>query len=358
MSWSRFGSRSSRSRYESWTPFPTYVSVADRRAQAAAQVNRMAKLGHAVAPVVVSGSVIAHTVWGKAWCKALESHADLANRLGRGRSYVRHGCVVDLQPSTGLVTALISGSEVYHANVTFEPLPPARWQAIVAACRGQIRSMVELLQGKLSTEVMAVVCRPGEGLFPRIGEMKMRCSCPDSAWMCKHLAAVLYGIGHRLDQQPEMLFTLRGVDPSELIAAAPLPALADDDPRSLGDADLASLFGVSLDETSGPMSQLPPSSAAGASPFAPVVDLPPVSLVLPPPVAVKKPAKKPAGKPAKAPGTKAVGATKKPASTTKTPATKKPASTAKKPTAKKPAIAARKPAKKPTKPGAKKPATR
>ncbi|RYE85632.1 MAG: hypothetical protein EOO75_16760, partial [Myxococcales bacterium] len=306
MAWSRFGSRSSRSRQDDWSAWPTYTRVSDRRAQAAIEIGKMAKRGHTPSPVQIEGKVIAHTVWGKAWCKSLEAHADLANRLGRGRSYVRHGCVVDLQPSTGLVTALISGSSLYHASITFEPLPPEHWARIIEACRGQIRSLVELLQGKLSTEVMAVVCRPGEGLFPHLGEMKMRCSCPDGAWMCKHLAAVLYGIGHRLDTRPEILFSLRAVDPSELVAAATrTPVLDEADPRSLGDADLSALFGVSLDDdASGPLSRLPPSSFGGVTHLLHIAE--PVTPESTKPAAKKAPA------------------ARKAAATHRTPAAKKP----------------------------------
>jgi uncharacterized Zn finger protein len=218
MAWSRSRSRSSSRDY--YSPWPEYVPVAERRAKAAAQVLKMAKKGHQVAPVKIDGRAIATTVWGKAWCAALEAQADLSNRLPRGRSYARNGSIIDLQASGRTVTALVSGSAVYHIKIELAPLTPARWQKAVSACSGKIGSLIELLQGKVSKEVMAVMSDPRDGIFPQGGDLKMSCSCPDGAWMCKHLAAVLYGIGNRLDSQPEQIFALRGVDPSELVAAA------------------------------------------------------------------------------------------------------------------------------------------
>jgi len=64
------------------------------------------------------------------------------------------------------------------------------------------------------------VCREGDGLFPSPAEIKLSCSCPDWADMCKHVASALYGVGARLDQKPQLLFVLRGVDENELIAGA------------------------------------------------------------------------------------------------------------------------------------------
>src|SRR5260370_37407973 len=93
------------------------------------------------------------------------------------------------------------------------------------------------------------ICRQKTGLFPSPREIKLSCSCPDWAEMCKHVAAVLYGIGTRLDQQPELLFRLHGVDEKELIAhaeaALPLPKRGQA-AKGLGAADLSSLFALDM----------------------------------------------------------------------------------------------------------------
>src|SRR5271165_5087004 len=133
-----------------WFQFRPYVPVAKRRAQAAREVEKRRKKGQAVSPVVIEGRTIAHTFWGKAWCDNLESYSDYENRLPRGRTYVRNGSVVDLQILPGKVTALVSGSELYEVSITIAPLPDKAWGSLKARCAGQIGSVVELLQGRLS----------------------------------------------------------------------------------------------------------------------------------------------------------------------------------------------------------------
>jgi uncharacterized Zn finger protein len=233
-----------------WFQFRPYVPVAQRRAQAAREVEKRRKKGQTISPVVIEGRTIAHTFWGKAWCDNLESYSDYENRLPRGRTYVRNGSVVDLQIQPGKVTALVSGSELYEVSITITPLPEKQWRAIKARCAGHIGSAVELLQGKLSKEVIGLVTSHDEGLFPRPREIKMSCSCPDGAGMCKHIAAVLYGIGARLDHEPELFFRLRKVDHLELIEEAGAGAGKKTTTRkkTVAEADLASVFGIELAE--------------------------------------------------------------------------------------------------------------
>jgi uncharacterized Zn finger protein len=227
-----------------------YVSVAQRRAKAMREVDKLKKKGQTITPVKPQGFKIATTFWGKAWCDNLEAYSDFANRLPRGRAYIRNGSVVDLEIEPGKLTALVSGSELYEVKIRIKPLEKKNWQCIRGQCAGQIGSLVELLQGRLSKGVMEVVTRQDGGLFPRPSEIELDCSCPDWADMCKHVAAVLYGVGTRLDQQPELLFTLRKVDHLELIAAAGAPAVnvaATAAPTIAAD-DLADVFGIELDE--------------------------------------------------------------------------------------------------------------
>ena len=192
MSWGSFG----------WRP---YVSVAERRAKAARELSKLAKkTGRAASPVVLDGRKIAATFWGKAWCDNLEAYSDFANRLPRGRTYVRNGSVVDLQINKGNVTALVSGSELYKIEIKIKPLAPTLWKSIQTECAGKIDSLMELLQGKLSSAVMQIVTRHERGLFPTPKEIDLDCSCPDWADLCKHVAASLYGVGAKLDQNPTL----------------------------------------------------------------------------------------------------------------------------------------------------------
>jgi uncharacterized Zn finger protein len=233
--------------------FPEYVPVAERRKRAARKLAQLRKKGHDPKPVQIDGRAIATTFWGKAWCDHLESHADLANRLPRGRTYVRNGSVIDLEVAEGEVRALVSGSEIYEVKVRIQPLAAARWKAVRRECAGQIGTVVELLAGKLSSAVMEVLCHRQKGLFPGTREIAMSCSCPDGAWLCKHLGAVLYGVGARLDHAPELLFTLRGVDGAELVAAAgKAGALASAAPAdgAIGNEHLAEIFGIEMEAAS------------------------------------------------------------------------------------------------------------
>lgn len=233
--------------YYGWKP---YVSVAARRQKAERALTKLRKKGEAPSGVVINGRTIANTFWGKAWCDNLERYSDYENRLPRGRTYVRNGSVVDLRIAPGEVTALVSGSSLYTVKAKISPVPQSRWSAISSDCAGTIDSLVELLQGRFSKGVMERICREGAGLFPTPKEITFTCSCPDWAAMCKHVAAVLYGIGARLDQSPELLFVLRQVDHNDLIVAAGQDvALVTTGPahgKRLDDTGLAEIFGIEL----------------------------------------------------------------------------------------------------------------
>lgn len=242
-------SRYSRHRYDSYSRFPEYVPVAKRKAKAAATAAKLAKGKTALSPVVLAGYGIANTFWGKAWCKNIESYQDFSNRLPRGRSYVRSGAVIDLQIAKGEVTALVCGrmQTPYKIKIAIAPLAPARWEAIKRRCLGKIDSLVSLIQGKLSQETLALLCDRENGIFPAPSEIEMDCSCPDWAGLCKHLAAVLYGIGARLDADPSLFFVLRGVDQNELVSAGVVDALTQGVASEIDESQLANVFGVDFD---------------------------------------------------------------------------------------------------------------
>ena len=247
--------------------WPEYVSVADKRRQAEKELAKLRKKGHAAAPVIVQGQKIVKNFWGLSWCSNLERYSDFASRLPRGRSYVRNGCVIDLQIEKGKIKAKVSGSELYTVAITIAPVAAKRWRAICTDCAGTIDSLLELLQGRLAKNVMDRVCREGDGLFPAPGEIKLSCSCPDSADMCKHVAATLYGVGARLDEAPRLLFALRGVDESDLLAGADQGAMvsraAPASGMVLAGGDMAALFGLDMADASDAPA---PSAAKSAGP--------------------------------------------------------------------------------------------
>jgi uncharacterized Zn finger protein len=232
-----------------WRP---YVSVVEKQRRAARELARLKKRGQSVAPVMIEGRTIAKSFWGKSWCTNLERYSDFESRMPRGRTYVRNGSVLDLQIARGEVAAMVAGSSFYKIRITVAPVTAARWKAICRDCAGEINSVVELLQGRLAKGVMDRVCRQGDGLFPSPEEIKLSCSCPDWADMCKHVAAALYGVGARLDERPQLLFELRGVDQNELLAhAGPDLALTKASPGAaniLDNSDVAALFGLDMAE--------------------------------------------------------------------------------------------------------------
>ena len=202
-------------------------------------------------PVHPMGRTIASSFWGKAWCEHLEKFSDYENRLPRGRTYLRNGSVWHLDVLAGRIEARVRGTDLYRVVINVDPLAPSVWKAVKERSRGQIGSILELLQGRLSVRVMAVVCDRDKGIFPAPREIHLSCSCPDWAVMCKHVAAVLYGVGHRLDERPELLFTLRDVDASELIAAqVAVPTDGAVVEGTLGDESLEEIFGIELSDAS------------------------------------------------------------------------------------------------------------
>jgi uncharacterized Zn finger protein len=235
----------------SWSYFAPYVSAAEKRTRARAAIARLekqaGKKGRRPQPVVVEGRTIARTFWGKAWCENLESYADFAYRLERGRSYVRAGAVVDLTIAAGKIEARVSGSELYEISISIARLRAPRWKALAARCGRGVASLVSLLEGKLPDQVMRAVTDRKEGLFPEPRQLGLDCSCPDAASVCKHVAAALYGVGHRLDARPELLFQLRGVDPEQLVQQATESLVtASDAATPLAGGDLGALFGIDL----------------------------------------------------------------------------------------------------------------
>ncbi len=247
--------RSSRYSGRGWGGFAPYVPVAQRRADAEKQRAKLAKKGEVLHPVLLTGKAIAAKWWGKAWCKNLERYADYANRIARGRSYVRSGMVLDLRIAPGSVTALVQGSQStpYKIQVKVPLLSAAARAQVETSCRGQLGSLEDLLAGKFPQALESLFTATGTGLFPTPKEIQFACSCPDVASMCKHVAAVLYGIGARFDEDPGLFFALRGLDPQALIGGVIKQQTADlltkaqrVSEKRLDAADLGAVFGIEM----------------------------------------------------------------------------------------------------------------
>lgn len=249
---SRYGRGYGYGGYDRYRGFAPYVPVANRVAKGMQLAKKLAaEAGRPTAPVKITTRAIATTFWGKAWCENLEIYSDFANRLPRGRTYARNGSIADLQIARGKIEAIVGGSDAYKIVITIDTLAPAKWTQIKAECSQSIASLIDLLQGRFDEGVMQRLAHPTDGLFPQPKEIKLACSCPDSARLCKHVAAVLYGVGNRLDTAPELLFTLRNVDHLELISQAVaesnLDRTLDAGENSLAGSDLGEMFGIELD---------------------------------------------------------------------------------------------------------------
>jgi uncharacterized Zn finger protein len=252
-------------RYEDWGP---YVSVAEKQANARKEAARLAKKqGRKPAPVNIEGRKITTTFWGDSWCQNLEAYSDFSNRLPRGARYVRNGSVVDLVIKPRRIEAVVAGSETYTVKIEIAGLARAAWSKIRRDCSASIDSLLDLLAGRFSDGVMQRLTRQKDGLFPSPGEIKLACSCPDWSDCCKHLAAVMYAVGARLDSEPELLFLLRDVDHQELVSQAVaegnLERELGGDGGSLAGAELGEIFGIELDVT--PPGRRPPRSRSQAN---------------------------------------------------------------------------------------------
>ncbi|MFN0076977.1 MAG: SWIM zinc finger family protein [Prosthecobacter sp.] len=228
----------------------SYEDVREQKARLQREIAKRKKRGEKfeVLPAPAGQKKLCATFWGQSWCKNLESYQQYESRLPRGRSYLRQGKVYNLKIAAGKLSAVVAGSELYDTSIHIQPLPKKQWQEIVKSGAGQVGSMLDLLAGKLGDGLMRVLTDPQDGLFPKPKEIRFDCSCPDHADMCKHVSAVLYGVGVLLDTQPELLFTLRGVDQAELLSNASSAAITDLSANAgdLAGADLSAIFGIDL----------------------------------------------------------------------------------------------------------------
>ena len=229
-------------------------SAEELRRRADASIKQAVKKGQNPEPVIperLRGDICT-SWWGKAWCENLERYADFASRIERGKRYVRSGTVVDLKIVKGKVTARVQGSRKtpYKVEIRISPLSEEKCQSIIEKCGRKISNLERLIDGEFPEELKDLFIGE-DGLFPTPREISFTCSCPDWALMCKHVAAAMYGIGVRFDENPFFFFHLRGIDVDRFIDVALESRVESmlenaDCPsqRIIEDADLTSLFGI------------------------------------------------------------------------------------------------------------------
>ena len=235
--------------------FPRYESVSEKMAKVQKGIAKLKKKNPNIAPIVLNGTKLANSWWAKAWNKNLESYSDYSNRIGRGRTYVRHGAVVDLKIDSGIVTALVQGTKAkpYEIQIAIKPLDKKTWDKLTKQCEGRINSLQQLTEGKFPKELQELFTKQESGLFPSPKDISFNCTCPDWAYMCKHVAATLYGIGARFDEDPGLFFLLRNVDVDNLISKAVtqktqslIKKSSKKSKRVIEDTDISSIFGIDV----------------------------------------------------------------------------------------------------------------
>ncbi len=243
--------------YYYYSRFPRYVSVGEKLAKAQKKLEQLKKKNPNITPLILHGTKLAHTWWGIAWNTNLEKYADYSNRIGRGRSYIRNGCVLDFKIKPGEITSLVqgTGSRPYEVAIKIKPLNKEAWNEMKKQCEGKIESLQELIEGRFPKNLIEIFTAKGEGLFPSPKEIKFSCSCPDWASMCKHVAATLYGVGAKLDDDPKLFFLLRKTEMDDLITEAlydkskkMLKKAEKKTSRVIDDLDAVKMFGIDIDE--------------------------------------------------------------------------------------------------------------
>jgi uncharacterized Zn finger protein len=156
--------------------------------------------------------------WGKRWIAVLEGF-HLGARLSRGKSYARQGQVLSVAFDRGAVTASVQGSRAkpYQVKIGLKSFPPPDWKRVAGLLAAEPILVAKMLAGELPGEIERLFAGAGLSLFPeRHDDLKTSCSCPDWSNPCKHVAAVYYILGEALDQDPFLIFKLRGRDRQEL----------------------------------------------------------------------------------------------------------------------------------------------
>lgn len=217
------------------------LKAADLERLARQRLQELQAEGVTTSPVVGKGKKLAAHFWGSAWMKHLALCESGGLNLAPGRTLLRHGCVLQLRLGEGTIDALVSAERLHEVHLKLNPLGEDRLEVLRQRCHGHIDSAVSLLEGKVDAAVLTRLCEPDTGLLPEPADWQMNCDCPDWAEPCPHAAAAIYAAGVLIDNDPALLFTLRGVNVQELMQADNIPA------ASFDAAALSSVFGIDLD---------------------------------------------------------------------------------------------------------------
>ncbi|MDR7539960.1 MAG: SWIM zinc finger family protein [Armatimonadota bacterium] len=163
------------------------------------------------------------TWWGQRWIEALEHLGyTYAARLRRGRSYARQGRVHDLDVEGGEIRALVTGSRPrpYQVTIRVAALADRVWEKAIEVMARRAAFAARLLTGQMPQEIDQAFRSAGGSLFPEsTRDLSTRCTCPDWANPCKHVAAVHYVLGEAFDRDPFLLFELRGRSREQVLDA-------------------------------------------------------------------------------------------------------------------------------------------
>lgn len=220
--------------------FQPRLKAADLQKLAAQRLAKLQAEGAELHPVTNSSRKLAAHFWGSAWMKQLALCESGGMCLAPGRTLLRHGCVLDLRITPGTIRAMVSADELYEVELHLVPLEGERLEDLATACGNHINSLLALLEGKVDTEVLQQLCHPETGLLPTPQDWRMHCTCPDWAEPCPHAAAAIYATGCLIDTDPQLLFTLRGIEPTTLLRQP-------EEPVTLDAGQLSSLFGIDID---------------------------------------------------------------------------------------------------------------
>ena len=164
---------------------------------------------------------IGETWWSKRWIGVLESF-DMGARLGRGRSYARRGQVISIDVQKGVVLSKVQGtrSKPYDIKIQLKPISEDDWEKVTDEMASKAIFAAKLLSSQMPTNIEDAFSKVKISLFPENEEdLKTDCSCPDWANPCKHIAAVYYLLAERFDEDPFLIFMLRGKTKEEIVDA-------------------------------------------------------------------------------------------------------------------------------------------
>jgi uncharacterized Zn finger protein len=159
--------------------------------------------------------------WANRWIEALEQLVD-PGRLRRGRTYARKGQVLSIEETKRGIEAKVQGSRKrpYKVTINIDVLSSAQWEKVIDALAEQAIFTAQLLAGEMPDEIEEAFKAAGVSLFPETEvELMTNCSCPDWANPCKHVAAVHYILGEQFDEDPFLLFRLRGRTQEQILEA-------------------------------------------------------------------------------------------------------------------------------------------